>query len=301
MALPVDPALLAVLAVAAVACVLIGIGLWIWYAIALSALFPRLGGEGWKGWVPVLNEAELFARGGVAPWGVIFFFIPVVQLYGLFLKIVAAHRIGARFRHGAGFTALAVLIPPLWATLLAIGPDPIPETSGSAPQTGGIRTRVASPRPAPARDASGYAIPTSAPEPALIDAVPGGDASDAPATDAPVTDAPPIRESWLLVLDDGSRVPLTGRGVVLGRAPAGGSGDQTVRIADVTRTLSKTHARLDRDGGGWRLTDLGSTNGVRIVGQDGAEKALPPGASAVVHGRILLGDVGMLIVHDTAA
>ncbi|GAA4480782.1 DUF5684 domain-containing protein [Microbacterium panaciterrae] len=319
MALPIGSALLPALIAAAAVAGVLGVALWVWYAIALSRLFPRLGGEGWKGWVPILNEAEIFARGGVPAWGVVFFFIPVLQLYGLFLKIVATHRIGVRFRHGAGFTVLAILIPPLWATLLAVGPDPAPEApAGSAstgPHTGGIRTRVVSPRAVLARDASGYAIPSSAvPEPALIDAVPVESTAapapvpqaPAPAAPAPIpipapaAPAPAAAERWLLVLDDGMRIPLTGTGIVLGRAPVGGGTDQLVRVPDATRTLSKTHARLDRDGAGWLLTDLNSTNGVRLFARDGGETVLAAGVAAVVHGRILLGDVGMLIILDGA-
>ncbi|MDQ4215274.1 DUF5684 domain-containing protein [Microbacterium sp. ASV81] len=333
MALPVGSALLPALAVGGAAGLALGVGLWIWYAAALAKLFPRIGGEGWKGWVPVLNEAEVLSRGGVPAWGAVFFFIPVVQLYGLYLKIVAAHRINGRFRHGGGFTLLAIVLPPLWATLLAAGQDPVAEAGTAVPggpQTGGIRTRVVSPRAALARDASGYAIPAAVPaESALIDAVPGGSApvtdgsarasdprpapAPAPAQPAPASAQPvpasaqpvpvaeaPRGERWVLVLDDGTRLPLTGSGIVLGRAPAGAAGDQTVRIPDATRTLSKTHARLDRDGSGWRLTDLNSTNGVRVFARDGGTTVPAPGVPAPVQGRILLGDVGMLIVLDGA-
>ena len=106
---------------------LIGIAVYVWYALALSRLFPRIGGEGWKGWVPVLNESEILARGGVPAWSVVFYFIPIVQLYGLYLKVVATHRINVRFGRGAGMTVLAILLPPVWATVLAWGAAPYPE------------------------------------------------------------------------------------------------------------------------------------------------------------------------------
>lgn len=302
----------------------LGIGLWIWYAAALSRLFPRLGVEGWKGWAPVLNEAEILSQGGKPAWGVVFFFIPVVQLYGLYLKAVAAHRINQRFRRGGGFTLLAIILPPLWATLLAGGRDPIADRSaGSGSSAAGIRTRVTSPRAALARDASGYAIPAAAPaEAALIDVVPGGSASTsgeaprgpepgartpspqgAPAAaltppPAPTPTAHPSGERWALVLDDGSRLPLTAASILLGRNPVASAGAQALRIPDATRTLSKTHARLERDGSGWTLTDVNSTNGVQTFARDGSVAALAPGVPTPVQGRILLGDVGMLIVLD---
>ncbi|MBS1908221.1 MAG: FHA domain-containing protein [Actinobacteria bacterium] len=341
-------ALLPMLAAGLLGVAVLGVGLWIWYAAALSKLFPRLGGEGWKGWAPVLNEAEILAQGGKPAWGVVFFFIPVVQLYGLYLKIVAAHRINKRFRHGGGFTLLAIILPPLWATLLATGRDPVADRTGtgSGSPVSAIRTRVTSPRAALARDASGYAIPSAAAaESALIDVVPGGPvtavgeapligsapgilaaatraepeaqaapaaaaveaapgspvSSAAPAASASRPSVPPPRpsgERWALVLDDGSRLPLTAASIVLGRNPVAAPGVQALRIPDATRTLSKTHARLDRAGSGWTLTDLNSTNGVQAFSRDGSAAVLAPDAPTPVQGRILLGDVGMLLVLE---
>lgn len=334
MASDIVAALLPMLAVGVVGGTVLGIVLWIWYAAALSKLFPRLGGEGWKGWAPVLNEAEILVRGGKPAWGVVFFFIPVVQLYGLYLKIVATHRINRRFRHGGGFTLLAIVLPPLWATLLASGRDPVQGSGtgagGSGAPASAIRTRVTSPRAALARDASGYAIPVAAAaDSALIDAVPGGSATvpaqgmpvgsefavaalpvrattPAPSTPAPapVVPAPAMppraqsAERWALVLDDGRRLPLTAASIVLGRNPVTPPGAQSLRIPDTTRTLSKTHARLDRNGSGWTLTDLNSTNGVQVVSGDGSAAVLAPEAPAEVQGRFLLGEVGMLIVLE---
>ncbi|WP_336501437.1 DUF5684 domain-containing protein [Microbacterium paraoxydans] len=141
---------------------LVGLAVYVWYALALSRLFPRIDGEGWKGWVPVLNEAEILARGGVPAWSVVFYFIPLVQLYGIYLKVVATHRINRRFGRGAGMTVLAILLPPVWATVLAWGPAPYPEGDRLAALQPGPR-RSAPPSAAPARDASGYTIPSLAP------------------------------------------------------------------------------------------------------------------------------------------
>ncbi|MFJ4045620.1 DUF5684 domain-containing protein [Microbacterium sp. NPDC089987] len=185
---------------------LITIGCYVWYALALSRLFPRIGGEGWKGWVPILNEAEILARGGVPAWSVVFYFIPLVQLYGLYLKIVATHRINKRFGRGGGMTALAVLLPPVWATVLAWGVPPYPEGDRLAALQPGPR-RTPQPAPAPARDASGYAIPSLAPPQSAPDAerptIPehvsapaasqaAGSPSFAPPVLAPPVQSPPV-------------------------------------------------------------------------------------------------------------
>src|SRR5690606_29428651 len=70
---------------------LVAVGLYLWYAFALAKLFPKLGAESWKGWVPVLNDMEILVRGGVPGWSIVFAFIPFVSFYYLYLRIVAAH------------------------------------------------------------------------------------------------------------------------------------------------------------------------------------------------------------------
>ena len=162
MTAPADSGLATMLVIIVGLGLLVGLAVYVWYALALSRLFPRIDGEGWKGWVPVLNEAEILARGGVPAWSVVFYFIPLVQLYGIYLKVVATHRINRRFGRGAGMTVLAILLPPVWATVLAWGPAPYPEGDRLAALQPGPR-RSAPPSAAPARDASGYTIPSLAP------------------------------------------------------------------------------------------------------------------------------------------
>ena len=89
MTAPADSGLATMLVIIVGLGLLVGLAVYVWYALALSRLFPRIDGEGWKGWVPVLNEAEILARGGVPAWSVVFYFIPLVQLYGIYLKVVA--------------------------------------------------------------------------------------------------------------------------------------------------------------------------------------------------------------------
>jgi hypothetical protein len=71
--------------------------------------------------VPSLNEAELLARGGVPAWSVVYYFIPIVQFYGLYLRFVALSRINAQFGYGTGMSVLGLLMSPVWASVLAWG------------------------------------------------------------------------------------------------------------------------------------------------------------------------------------
>lgn len=108
--LPVVISLVAGFAVAAVC--------HVWYATGVARVLAAHEKPTWRAWVPLLNEAELFRIGRVDPVKAALFLVPLVAIYALVLKAIAAHRIGAEYGRGAGATALAVLLPPVWATVL---------------------------------------------------------------------------------------------------------------------------------------------------------------------------------------
>ncbi|MFX5603137.1 FHA domain-containing protein, partial [Acinetobacter baumannii] len=77
---------------------------------------------------------------------------------------------------------------------------------------------------------------------------------------------------------NGIPVDLTSDVVILGRRPAPDAAHpdaQLVAIADETRTVSKTHARLQLRGEKWFVTDLDSTNGVLFATLMGTEVEAP--------------------------
>ncbi len=105
-----------------------------------------------------------------------------------------------------------------------------------------------------------------------------------------------------LVFDSGQRVDLT-QSLLVGRNPqpttlatAGASDDDedtpVFAWPDLSRTLSKTHALLEWDGRHLWVTDLGSTNGTTLVGEDAGVTALVPQERTRVPGgsRVVSGD-----------
>lgn len=70
--------------------------------------------------------------------------------------------------------------------------------------------------------------------------------------------------------DLGKRFELTGSTVTIGRVP-----DCTIQID--RDSVSRKHARLERDGGGWKVYDQGSTNGTYVNDRPIAEYQLCDG------------------------
>lgn len=96
----------------------------------------------------------------------------------------------------------------------------------------------------------------------------------------------------VIELDSGERLSLTAA-LVLGRDPLAPTDAPAAvhRWSDLSRTLSKSHARLEWDGRHVWAVDLGSTNGTFLVDGD-VEHELPPLHRTIVTGgtTLRLGD-----------
>ncbi|WP_298870671.1 FHA domain-containing protein [uncultured Microbacterium sp.] len=152
---------LSLFATIAGAVLVIALVLHVWYAIGLSRVIAAHGGEPWRAWVPLVNEAEVFRLGRLDPVRAVLLIVPFVNVYGLVLKATAANRLGRASGRGAGTTALAVVLPPAWAMVLAR----TSETTDAEPSA----------RPQIALDESDPAVGTAGP----IAAVPGAPAAAA--------------------------------------------------------------------------------------------------------------------------
>lgn len=116
----VDPSVVAATGAVTTGVVILAVLLFLWYAAGLSVAFAHLGRDRWRGWIPVVGEVELFRLGGVPTWIVALLFVPVVGVYALVMRAIAVHRIGRELGAGGGLTAIGVLLPPVWATLVAL-------------------------------------------------------------------------------------------------------------------------------------------------------------------------------------
>jgi hypothetical protein len=112
-------ALLVVIMIGVAVALIVAAAWHIWYAMGLSRMFAQHDTEPWRAWVPFMNDAEVFRLGRVDPVKVALFLVPVVNLYALVLKGVAARRLDSAAGRGVGSTVLAVLLPPVWAMIAA--------------------------------------------------------------------------------------------------------------------------------------------------------------------------------------
>jgi uncharacterized RDD family membrane protein YckC len=86
-----------------------------------------------------------------------------------------------------------------------------------------------------------------------------------------VAPSSPYVQDWSILLDDGRRIALEGL-VLLGRNPQPKPGEedaQLIKIADESRTVSKSHLAVGVDAGGVYVVDRGSTNGSTVSTTNG--------------------------------
>jgi uncharacterized RDD family membrane protein YckC len=99
------------------------------------------------------------------------------------------------------------------------------------------------------------------------------------------------RPGYRLLLDDGSAHEV--RGVaMLGRNPSAETGQERIVLPDETRSVSKSHLRLESTAEGLQVTDLGSTNGSALILADGSSQDLDP------HSPLSLPDGATLSIGD---
>jgi hypothetical protein len=81
---------------------------------------------------------------------------------------------------------------------------------------------------------------------------------------------PPVDAGRAVLVGDGKRSVLSGSRVLIGR-----SRDCDITLEDPN--ASRRHAELRSEDGRWIVTDLGSTNGVKVNGRRVQEAVLQPG------------------------
>ena len=94
----------------------LGIALYIWYALALSNLFPVFGIENWKGYIPFYNTALLFKLAAYNPLFVLLALVPFVGAAAVWvIQVLAMRKLASHYwRDDTETLLLAIFLPPLW-------------------------------------------------------------------------------------------------------------------------------------------------------------------------------------------
>ncbi|MDR5700002.1 FHA domain-containing protein [Agromyces aerolatus] len=167
-------------------------------------------------------------------------------------------------------------------------PGLVPDAPAAAPAT------TKRPRSRPVE----RSLPSFTPSTAAVPVAPAAEPV-APAAEPVAPAALQAPEAWLLTGEGPVEYAITGR-ALLGRAPdlaASPAADaQAVAVHDPARTVSKTHALVQPDDGVLLVTDLHSTNGVRVE-RGGDSSEIPAGGTIGVGvGDVLvLGEYRMLV------
>jgi hypothetical protein len=109
----------------------------------------------------------------------------------------------------------------------------------------------------------------------------------------------PRKPAWLLLTPDGARHTIRAT-TIIGRnprRPVTHPDAELLGLVDSTRSLSKSHAVLEPTVAGLVITDLGSTNGVIVIGADGSETDVPSGRPTTLEQgmRLELGEFVIVI------
>ncbi|MBD3943105.1 Forkhead-associated protein, partial [Microbacterium sp. NEAU-LLC] len=101
---------------------LLSAAVYVWIALALSAVFRKSGVESWKAWVPILNAVVVLQLAGMSGWWLLLAFFPVLGAIALVVVFVfAVYRVSVAFGYGTGMTVLGVLAFPVWASVIGWG------------------------------------------------------------------------------------------------------------------------------------------------------------------------------------
>jgi hypothetical protein len=257
--------------------VLLFLALYVWTSLALSAVFRKSGEEGWKAWVPFLNQFVLLELGRLSGWLVLLLLVPFAgPVIVWLLLIVAYYRINQGFGHGIGMTVLAALVLPVWASILGFGPARWLGTD--------LVSRGASgggPRRTPAPDDTGDFVPRATPLASSPSAPPS--AAPPPSVPAGGWTPPPVPPAPVPTITAAPPLPPTPASAADSWGPSAPPSPAPESAPQIAGRSTRQPSPSPAEGGGserWGGFDLGAVSEVTSE-VTGADAAAPAPVSAV--------------------
>ena len=109
---------------------IIGLAFSILMIVAMWKVFVKAGRPGWAVLIPIYNTYVFLKIAGKPGWWLIWFFIPLLNL---FVGIIATVAFAQRFGKGAGFVVGLILLPIIFIPILAFGEAQYVGEGASAP------------------------------------------------------------------------------------------------------------------------------------------------------------------------
>lgn len=125
-----DVVMLEALAGVALAIMVVGLFIAIFFIVCQWKIFKKAGEEGWKSIIPIYNTYIYLKICGISGWFMLIFFLPLIPVEGITLvasvisglfSIYSSYRLSKSFGHGVGFTIGLVLLPIIFIPILAFG------------------------------------------------------------------------------------------------------------------------------------------------------------------------------------
>lgn len=106
--------------VSVVFCLIIFIGVYVFFSICLSRIFKKAGVKPWAAWVPFYNNWKFFEMGSFHGALSLLCLVPYAgSLACMILYWIAAYRIGLKFKKDGSFVLLSIFLIPVWLGILA--------------------------------------------------------------------------------------------------------------------------------------------------------------------------------------
>lgn len=99
--------------------VIVAVGSYVLYALALSMFFRKVGVEPWIGWVPVYSTWKWLEVGGQPGWIAVFSLVPYGGVVTSVFVYIGMWRSNIAFRQTTGMFVLGIFLPFVWLFIMA--------------------------------------------------------------------------------------------------------------------------------------------------------------------------------------
>lgn len=113
--------------------IVIGLGLYIVFALCLMNIFRKAGVKPWIAWVPFYNNWKLLEIGGQQGFWAVLAIVPIANIVSAVYMYIAMYHIGKKLGKDDIFVLLGIFLPIVWLIWLAVDKSKWNDKASSAP------------------------------------------------------------------------------------------------------------------------------------------------------------------------